>query len=85
MRRVSRVCVDLPCNGLLDCPYRVAGTDVRLIVQYVSGCIKAYSYRLGSFSVLSDMLYQRLSSDSSIRAVDFLTCREDCILSVYRS
>lgn len=85
MKRLSKVCVDYPCGSLLECPYRVLGSDVRLVVLYVSGCVKAYSYRLVSLPVLRDMLYQRLCSDSSVRSVDVLTSREDCILSVYRS
>ena len=85
MRKISEVYVVYPCGSLLECPYRVLGSDVRLVVLYVSGCVKVYSYRLSSLPVLKDMLYHRLCSDSSIRSVDVLTCREDCILSVYRS
>lgn len=80
-----RVCISSGDMSLLDCPYRVAGTDVRLLVAYTSGDVRAFSYRLGSFSVLKDLLYERLCSDASISSVDVMTYREDCILSIYRS
>ena len=81
----SRVCVDEPVGFLSECPYSVLGSEVRLVVAYVDGNVMAYSYNLYSFSRLKNALCQRLCSDSSIRSVDVLTYREDCVLSVYRS
>lgn len=77
--------MDEPVGFLSECPYSVLGSEVRLVVAYVDGNVMAYSYNLYSFSRLKNALCQRLCSDSSIRSVDVLTYREDCVLSVYRS